>query len=444
MAKKSKEFELIKSTEVGADLILQRLTNPPRLALLIVEAGGGKTYMAIHAIAKVIPNAHILMVGPLIKKIDHDWDRSIKSYNKVMHTDLLIDVHNYEELQKKSFMRKIHNKIQKDARPWVLVVDEAQHIKSIGVRFRRIKSIRELSNIKATICLSATPITNSYIDSIGFLVLAGFYRTKSQFYKHQVKYWNDYHQPIVTDWNGKVRRDYFKYPQLIDQMLNTFAINIDVQSLKPEVVEHFQHLQLNATERQGYKRLLKLKREHWFDNPQQAIKTLREYLSEQVTQKDIFLEYILNHPIWTKPILLFYKYNSVLYHLRDFFEKYHPDINIVEVNGHVSRKKKNVDEPSDPHTVFLIQYVSGSEGFNAPWSNLSIFYEPTPSYNELHQAESRNVRAFQKGPVYHVKMCLDKTLDQHIWDLAQYKRDFARPLLDQFIEYVIQKDEMDN
>lgn len=448
------DFKLLEATEKGAELVVDKLKNN-QLAMLSVETGGGKTYITIHAIGKVLPDAHIIIIGPKAKTIDGDWEKSIDSYNEAMNTNLTMELFNYEKFdndktkpketgtrktkakraKKSTFFNNLVARVRAGGPKYVLIMDEAHKIKnSTGLRAKRTMALAEEPNILAKILLTATPITNSYMDAITYLIMAGFYKNKSEFTAEHVKYWSDFHQPIVKDYDNNIRRDFFNNPEKIDKELDTFVVNFDVSNLKPDTDITPYRFDLSKDQLKEYRNIWKRYKNGEFDHIQSARKEMFDYTNQHCQKKLDAVDEILTKS--QKPILIFYNYNSALKILLHHFETNHKDYDVFQMNGVVSEKKRfsGKVEPENPKTVILIQYVAGAEGWNARWSDTTIFYEPTYSYEKFNQSRGRNARAYMTNDIHHYTLGFNKTLEDAVWGTVDGKQSFSDSLIESFFD----------
>ncbi|MFV4951567.1 helicase-related protein [Lactobacillus delbrueckii] len=184
--------------------------------------------------------------------------------------------------------------------------------------------------------LTKSAISNSYLDLAPYLVMGGYYSSKTDFIRQQIKWFDDYHNQVITD---NYESGEIEFP-------------IQARMMQEEVL---------ATS--GY-----------------APKDLR--LLNLLTRRDKG-EFGQIHPI-----LIFYQYNKVCEHLIKMIQTVRPDLPIHTVNGH---SKDTLRKPHD-ESAYLVQYEAGGEGLDWQWSNMSVFYEAPIRYEKYIQAKGRNLR----------------------------------------------------
>lgn len=423
-----KTFELKEATEIGAKLVKEKLAIN-QLALISLGTGGGKTYISIHAIGSVIPNAHLVLITPLSKTKDGDWQASIDAYNEVMHTNLTMEIFNYEKLDNKKFVQDVKKHIKKSEKPIALVMDEAHRIKNAtGVRAKACLELAKLNTVVAKLLVTASPVSNSYLDSITYLIMAGYYKNKTEFTNQHVAEWDEYHRPKVRNANHVVDKHLFLNWQQIEQELESFVVNFDVDDLKPEVITHHIDFDLTEQEYKDYRQIMKDYRNGEYPHIQAARKAMFDFTGQHAQQK---LEKVSEIMKQTKrPIIIFYQYNATLQSLLDYFEKQHPNYSVVQMNGVIDEKHRfSGNEPRKKKTIALIQYKAGAEGWNAQYSDTTIFFEPNYSYEQFQQAAGRNVRAYMDHSVTHWMLGLNKTIEDAVWATLENKQSFSDSLL---------------
>lgn len=421
---------------------LVSLLRTQKYAMVTVGTGGGKTYIATHAVGLLDPNTHVIIFAPKKKIIEKDWDKSIDSYNEVMGTNILYDTFNYEKLIRPNTYKEVEAIVKqymaKDCtfrRNVILILDEAHRIKDPTSKTSKgVQKLTKLEPCKRIIGLTATPISNSYLDAVGYFVLAGFYRSKNQFIQAHVKFTDQYNQPIVKDSSGRIDRNLFIEPDLLDRLLASIIINVDLEHLKPPLHTYERHFTFDKETQAMYRQIKKDYQLGLYDSIQEATQAMREFVAIHGKEKNHELTRILNNPVITRPVLIFYSFNAELEVLRTYLNEQHQDFDIIEVNGKAKITEEDLLEPKNPRTIFLIQYMAGSEGLDAKWSNVSIFYAPTNRYGLFKQAIGRNVRAHQKtGDVYQFQFIYDKTIDSQTWRILEHKADFSNDLMRLFL-----------
>jgi superfamily II DNA or RNA helicase len=410
-------FELRAETATAAQKVTQTMNkNPKKFALVTVGTGGGKTYISIHSVGRFIKEAHLFVITTKKKVLEDDWQASIKSYNKVMKTNFTFTVINYERIRVKKryeeLIDELHEYTDRSRKPVIIILDEAHLIKNAkGYQFKAVQKLQNDPTTNGVIALTATPISNSYIDAVSYLILAGYYESYNQFERAHVRFKDKFFNPVVRNRSGEIDRNLFVDPDLIDTYLKNMNVSIDTAQLLPDVSFKDFFFTLSKEEMVEYNQIKKDYRAGLYESQQTAIAAMRQYVALHSQVKFQKMKQILDSPHITKPVLIFYQYNAELASLRAFFETYEPKFDVIEINGHSKVTSEHLKNPKNQRTVFLIQYKSGSAALDAKFSNVSIFFTPAHSYQDHKQAIGRNVRAYQKvDRVWQFRFIVDKTV----------------------------------
>lgn len=435
-------FTLRPSTLYIREKLLESYQRNNKIAILTVKTGGGKTYGAIHTFGSIMPNATLLVFTTAKIVKSKQWERSVKDYNQVMHTNLKIICTNYDKLVSQKSINDIYQRLRLiHFQQVVLILDEVHRIKlagngKISKRSTMILKLAKQPFITTVLGLSATAFSNSYLDVAPYLVMAGYYRNKTEFLRKHIKKYDKYRQPVVTDDMGRITRDAFYFPEIIDAEIKSISVYVDTSQYKPLVHTYHEYFKLNRDERHLYNMIEDAYRNKEYEYPIQARMDQERMLAQAIpTQKDIYLiglinmqtQGIFNHLI--TPILIFYQYTSVCIHLRNLLHQNFPNRQIVMINGRAKVSNDVLKKPPADDAIYLVQYEAGGEGLDWQWSNISIFYESPVRYEKFVQAKGRNVRNKSQMPVvYQFELEFINTLDSERWDTNRNKKDFTNDI----------------
>ena len=428
------KYQHRQTTDLGAKMILKKLQHHP-ICVVNVDTGGGKTFMAIRAVGVYRPHAH-LIVFTTRKQVDaHNWQDSINAYNQAVNkSEITYQVINYEALNFKKGKEEFLKELKKHQnQPIYIIADEGHRIKNpTSKNFKHLQRLTKLPNFAKTIVLTATPISESLLDTQSYLILAGYYRNKTQFFKAHVIRYDKYFQPIIKDWNGKIHNEWLANYQQIIKEFESIQIHINTDQLKPKQVYQQLTFEFDKPTQKAYRQIKKDYMNGVYDSIASANAAQRDFIAKHDTKRRKALSHIINNPKRPAgPILIFYQYNSELKSLQSYLPKAHPDYHIYEING---KNKYDVRQTPPDKSLFLCQYQASGEGLNAPWSHCSVFYTPTYSWEKFKQARGRNTRAYQKGTTFQVRFVVKKTINQHYWyDLIDNKKSFTTNLMQQYL-----------
>lgn len=441
-------FTLRPSTVEIAQKLYESYQRNNKIALLTVKTGGGKTYAAIHTFGQMFGKCTLLVFTTDKVAKSRQWQNSLTDYNQVMHTKMNIICNNYEKILSQKFLNELAKKLSLvENEPIILVLDEIHRIKmaSAGKLSQRTKQLMKLAKqpyITTTLGLSATAFSNSYIDVAPYLIIAGYYRNKTQYMREHIKRYNDFNQPIVKDRDGVIQRDFFKDPDKIDREIASITTYIDTSNYMPELESHHMTFELSNTQFSKYDdvRIALENGEYDIEERDGTIRpgwmTARSKQEELLAtvlanQKDQYVLNLLKRQQDGEfddihPIIIFYEYTSVCNHLKHLLSYIAPEYNIVIVNGQETVDQTLMEKPPSEQAIYLVQYQAGGEGLDWQWSNMSIFYEAPVRYEKFVQAKGRNLRNKSLMPkVYHFALEYKDTLDGERWATNRAKRDFT-------------------
>lgn len=442
-------------TDELAEIVDQKWTKN-KFVLLTPSAGVGKTFVTIHAVGKLPggKNAHFMIFGPKAKKMDYSWDASIMGYNTVKNMNMTYSVQTHD------YIRTHPDEILAEAAQYhnagqavVLVLDEVHLVKNPTSKVgKALKKLVDSPVIDVAIGLSATPYSNSYIDTIGYLVLNNYYKNKTDFIKNQILYFDDYHQPMIKNAAGVIDRNLFKDPDKIDQALSEFSADIKLKK-SPLPPASFQEITFDLnndpsikfidpafidfedtrprTQRGNYNAIKnKYYREGFYESAIESVAVQRNMITNIIQRTQILIDIIKNirESSDPHPVLIFYQNNieleTIIKSLTTTKRISKTTINIV--NG----KQKDLEDVTDPNTVVLIQYKAGGAAIEFPHAYSSIYFMPTYSYENYKQTLGRNRRNGMTHPVKYYKIIANNTLDDYIWhDILDNKKTFSNKLM---------------
>lgn len=234
------------------------------------------------------------------------------------------------------------------------------------------KSFIAISKSNRWILLSATP-GDKWPDYMPVFIANGYYKNKSDFNFQHVVY-----------------KRYSKFPQIdrylneqrLIRLRNTTVVYMDymnnfIERIKKDIQVEYDHL--------AWKQLFETR----FDigegrpikNASELCYKLRKIVNSDPSRAQAVLDIFKEH----RRIIIFYNYDFELDILRSLDYEFEGEkATIAEWNSH-----KHQPIPDSKYWVYLVQYTSGSEGWNCIKTNTIIFYSLNYSYKQTVQAAGR-------------------------------------------------------
>lgn len=253
----------------------------------------------------------------------------------------------------------------KNVRGAFFIFDE-QRLVGSGAWAKAFQFIAKPKNNNRWILLSATP-GDTWMDYISVFIANGFYKNRTEFIRDHVVY-----------------SSYTKFPK-IEKYINT----VKLQKLRNSLLVHMPYERHTTRITQEIEvefdqaLLDRVIKDRWNPYEDRPIKSLAEFF--YVMRKVVYshpsrLEKVREKLVKHPKLIIFYNFDYELEALRTLSK----DITVAEWNGH-----KHEEIPKTDQWVYLVQYTSGSEGWNCIETNATLFYSLTYSYRVFHQAHGR-------------------------------------------------------
>ena len=231
-----------------------------------------------------------------------------------------------------------------------------------------VKSFIAITKTNKWILLSATP-GDAWIDYAPLFIANGFYRNITEFRKRHV-----------------VFSRYAKFPKIeryvdVDRLIECRRRILVIMEFKKQAVKRREIIKVDY-DRQLYERAKEERWDVFKQEPCQNVSVLchvlRRIVNTDPSRAEQLLLYFKDHP----KLIVFYNYDYELEILRQTCEDH--GILYAECNGH-----KHEDVPTGDSWMYLVQYNSGSEGWNCIQTDSMLFYSDTYSYRMMVQASGR-------------------------------------------------------
>lgn len=264
------------------------------------------------------------------------------------------------------------------------------------------KSFYKIAAKNHWILLSATP-GDTWLDYIPVFVANGFFKNRTEFLRNHVVY-----------------NSYTKYPK-VERFINQGRL----LRLREQILVHMPYKshaerRMNnisvSYDRELYDLVLKDRWNPYEDAPivnvSELFYTIRRIVNSDPSRLDMVRRILETQD----RLIVFYTFNYELDILRDLGEV----IPIAEWNGH-----KHEPIPDTERWVYLVQYASGSEGWNCTETNAICFYSLTYSFKMFKQAQGRIDRLDSPFDVMHYYVLRSaSTIDKGIFRALQQKKNF--------------------
>ena len=228
-----------------------------------------------------------------------------------------------------------------------------------------VKAFYKIAKNNHWILLTATP-GDTWSDYIPVFVANGFYKNKTEFVNRHCIYSRYTKYPKIDDYRGQAYLE-----KLRDQLL------VEMPYLKTTT----KHRIMIPVEYNDvlFKQTLKTRKN--FDtgkpirNSSELVYLLRKITNFNASRFAATQKLVDEHP----RTIIFYNFDYELEMLRALVGR-----PIFECNGH-----QHDDLPEGSEWVYLVQYMSGSEGWNCTTTDTIIFFSLHYSYRTVLQAEGR-------------------------------------------------------
>jgi len=241
-----------------------------------------------------------------------------------------------------------------------------------------VKAFLKIAKNNKWIVLSATP-GDSWEDYIPIFIANGFYKNRTEFcQKHVI--WNRY-----TDFP---KIDGYVHTGYLNGLRRKILVQMDFER---RTVRHHEDIYCPYSI-VDYKRILKDRWDIFKEEPLQNAGAMCYTLRRVVNSDPARLSKVYEIAERRNKIIIFYNYDYELDLLKGFFETKNSEFtsdqrifHLAEWNGH-----KHQEIPIGySRWVYLVQYNSGSEGWNCVLTDTIIFFSQSYSYKQTEQASGR-------------------------------------------------------
>lgn len=267
-----------------------------------------------------------------------------------------------------------------------------------------VKAFYKIAAKNQWILLTATP-GDTWLDYCPIFVANGFYRNRTEFIKRHVVYSRFAKFPKVEKYIDTKRLEYFR---------NLVVIPMEY---KKEAVQHHEWVKCGYSV-ETYDNTVSNRwdyvRNRPFKNKGEMCYAMRRVLNSDRRRFEAVLDILKKHP----RVILFYNFDYELDSLRSWISD--EGITFSEWNGH---RKEPI--PDGKSWIYLVQYTSGSEGWNCVETDTVIFYSQNYSYRTTLQAAGRIDRLNTPfTDLYYYHLFSDGSIDRGIRACLKKKKSF--------------------
>ena len=267
------------------------------------------------------------------------------------------------------------------------------------------KSFIKIARRNRWILLSATP-GDVWKDYAPVFIANGWYKNITDFHRRHVVWMPHVKFPKILRYVGEDRLERLRSEVLVEMpfvnhtrpIMNYVEVDYDLDMIK----------------------LIQMMRwDYHNDKPIADVAALWRYMRLLVNTHPDRMEHVHMILAMHPKLIVFYNFDYELELLRGL-KDFEPALTVAEWNGHRHQAIPNTDK-----WVYLVQYTSGSEGWNCISTDAMMFYSLTYSYRAFRQSLGRIDRLnspFEK--LYYYVLKSDSIVDKKIFEALKNKEDF--------------------
>ena len=229
-----------------------------------------------------------------------------------------------------------------------------------------VKAFQKIAKKNNWIMLTATP-GDTWMDYIPIFIANGFYRSASEFKRDHVVYapWTKY--PTIMRYSDVPTLEKYKNIVLVEMTFVKHTERIIEEIIVPYDEELFKKVTVDRWH---------VYENRPINNAAEMFSLMRKVVNSDRSRLECIRELLLTRP----KLIIYYNFNYELDILRQLWDQ----TEVAEWNGH-----RHQQIPKTDSWVYLVQYVSGAEGWNCVETDAMVFYSLTYSYKNFEQAQGR-------------------------------------------------------
>lgn len=320
--------------------------------ILCGGVGSGKSLTALYYFIRNWLGMKLYIITTAKKRDSYEWEVEIAKFGDI-----------------KEFVVDSWNNIKKykDIHDAFFIFDE-QRVVGYGAW---TKTFLRITKSNAWILLSATP-GDTWMDYLPVFIANGFYKSKKEFEDEHVTYSRFSKFPKIDRyWNEQ------RLIRLRNKILVYMEYRNDISKHREDIIVDYDIF--------AYKSLFRDRFDYETGEPIKNASELCYKLRRVVNSHPSRANAVLDIFKKRHKVIIFYNYDFELDILRSLcYECGDKSFEIAEWNSH-----KHQPIPNTDYWVYLVQYNSGSEGWNCIKTNTIIFYSLNYSYRQMIQAAGR-------------------------------------------------------
>ena len=266
------------------------------------------------------------------------------------------------------------------------------------------KSFLKIAKKNHWILLSATP-GDTWSDYIPVFIANGFYKNRTEFCRRHVIFSRYTNFPKIERY---VEEDHLE--KLKASILIQMEVKREVKINRIDVMLEYNKDDYNVISKDRWD----IFNEKPIENASQFTQLQRHIVNGDKSRVNKLKELIESY----RKVIIFYNFNYERDLIIELLNEMH--ISFGELNGH-----NHTLIPKEDCWAYLVQYNSGSEGWNCIETNVIVFYSLSYSYRMMHQAAGRiNRRNTPYEDLYYFYFYSDSTIDKAILKSLEKKKDF--------------------
>jgi hypothetical protein len=267
-----------------------------------------------------------------------------------------------------------------------------------------VKAFIKIAKQNDWILLSATP-GDTWLDYAPVFIANGWYKNITEFKREHVVYAPYIRFPKVLRYVGIAKLELFRNEVLVEMPYLKHTQRI----LNYIDVRYDQHLWDIAV-----KKRWNIYEDKPIKDVSELFRVMRRINNTDPSRIEMVRLLMKSH----NKLIIFYNYNYELDILRGLAD----EAEVAEWNGH----RKN-PVPNSDKWVYLVQYNSGSEGWNCTQTDAMIIYSLTYSYKNYIQSQGRIDRIDTKFiDLYYYILVSNSPIDQAVRKALYTKKNFNR------------------